>query len=276
MIKILIPTDFSNNAMHALRYAIALFKWEEAQFYLLHAYANEVYDDFRPNSKTDVEVKETNDKKNSKNRFDRLIKDITEGSSNHNHVYKSLNAFDALVVSVKDAVKEKSIDLVIMGTKGKTNDKKIIFGSNTMQVLKYVQCPVLIIPHDAVIHNPKRILLPTDFMLPYKPQQFKVLNYLGNEYKAEINSLYISDFEDISHRQLENKRVLIENLSDSFLFFERTGIKNRIQAIREHILLRNIDFLVMVDSKHSFLEDLLYRSTIDELGLTIKIPFLVL
>jgi hypothetical protein len=53
-------------------------------------------------------------------------------------------------------------------------------------------------------------------------------------------------------------------------------VKNKAQAIQEYIASKHIDFLVMVNSRHSFLEDMLYRSTIDEIGLTIKTPFLVM
>jgi len=46
MKNILIPTDFSSNADHAIAYAINIFKCERANFYFLHAYADEVYGPF--------------------------------------------------------------------------------------------------------------------------------------------------------------------------------------------------------------------------------------
>ena len=42
MKKILIPTDFSNNAYAALFYVVKLFSDEEVQFYLLHSFADSV------------------------------------------------------------------------------------------------------------------------------------------------------------------------------------------------------------------------------------------
>lgn len=276
MQTILIPTDFSENAMHAIRYAIALFKCELAEFYFLHGYADEVYGPFKSNNKTDVQVEKERIEKVTKKRLDVLIKEVTDAPPNPKHTYKSISAFDSLVDAVNDSVNEINIDLVIMGTKGKTNDKKITFGSHTVQVFKYVQCPVLAIPQDAIFHQPKKILFPTDYMLPFKRRELKLLNCLSATYKSEIYCLYISDFEDISSRQLDNKRFLEESLPDSYLFFERTAVKNKAEAIQEQITLKSIDFLVMVNSRHSFLEDLLYRSTVDEIGLTTTIPFLVM
>ena len=47
MRTVLIPTDFSKNALHALQYAQELYKCERACFFVLHAYADEVYGEFK-------------------------------------------------------------------------------------------------------------------------------------------------------------------------------------------------------------------------------------
>ena len=43
MRKILIPTDFSENAMNALKYATELFKYEISEFYIMNTYQEESY-----------------------------------------------------------------------------------------------------------------------------------------------------------------------------------------------------------------------------------------
>ena len=276
MRTILIPTDFSENALHAVQYAIELFKCERTQFYFLHAYADEVYGPFRTNSEIDVEVEKEKAKKETNKKLDALIQGITDVPPNPRHTYESVAVFDSLVDAVNDFVNESNIDMVLMGTKGQTNDKKIIFGSHTVQIFKYVQCPVLAVPKDAEFHQPKKILFPTNYMLPYKRRELKLLNGISGDFKSEIHCLYISDFETLSARQIDNKRFLSESLPDSYLFFEQTAVKNKTKAIQEYIELKQIDFLVMVNSRHSFLEDMLYRSTIDEMGLTTKTPFMVM
>ena len=276
MRTILIPTDFSKNALHAVQYAIALFKCERTRFYFLHAYADEVYGPFRSTAEIDAQVEKEKIKKETQQKLDALIQEITKVPPNPKHSYESISAFDSLTDAVNDFVNELNIDMVIMGTKGQTNDKNIIFGSYTVQIFKYVQCPVLAVPQEAVFKQPKKILFPTHYMLPYKRRELKLLNSLSGEYKSEIHCLYISDFEILSSRQIDNKRFLSESLPDSYLFFKRTAVKNKAQAIQEYIASKHIDFLVMVNSRHSFLEDMLYRSTIDEIGLTIKTPFLVM
>tara|TARA_R110000868_G_scaffold126481_5_gene333577 strand:+ start:59 stop:904 length:846 start_codon:yes stop_codon:yes gene_type:complete len=276
MRTVLIPTDFSTNAMHAINYALQLYKCERTNFYFLHAFADEVYGPFKKNDGASFEQQKETIKKNTDQSLQDLIKKINEKEHNPKHTYKALAVFESLVDAVNDFANEINVDLVVMGTKGKTADKKITFGSHTVQVFKYVQCPVLAIPQNYVFQQPKKILFPTDYMLPYKRRELKLLNTLASEFKSEIYLLHISDFEDLSYRQIDNKRFLQESLSKAYLFFERSPVKNKAAAILEFITENEIDMLVMVNSRHSFLEDMLYRSTVDEIGLHLKLPFLVM
>lgn len=276
MKTVLIPTDFSSSAMHAIDYALNLYKCERTKFYFLHAYADDVYGPFKSNGQTSFEQQ----KEAIKNNADKSLEDLTQKLAvrehNPKHTYRTLSSFDTLVDAVNDCVNQINVDLVIMGTKGQTADKKITFGSHTVQVFKYVQCPVLAVPMDSEYHQPKKILFPTDYMLPYKRRELKLLDTLAAEFKSEIHCLYISDFEDLSHRQVDNQRFLKESLPNAFLFFERRPTKNKAEVIMEYIKKNNINLLVMVNSRHSFLEDMLYRSTVDEIGLRLKLPFLVM
>ncbi|SDE34714.1 Nucleotide-binding universal stress protein, UspA family [Pricia antarctica] len=275
MRTVLIPTDFSKNAMHAIDYALKLYKCERTNFYFLHAFADEVYGPFK---KRDASFEEQNAtvKNNVEKKLDELVETVKQKQQNPKHAFESLSAFESLVDAVNDFANQVNVDLIIMGTQGKTASKNITFGSHTVQVFKYVQCPVLAIPENYEYEQPKKILFPTDYMLPYKRRELKLLNSLASEFKSEVHCLYLSDFEDLSRRQLDNKRFLSESLPDAYLYFESAPIKNKAEAILENIASNAIDLLVMVNARHSFFEDMLYRSTVDEIGLRPKIPFLVM
>jgi nucleotide-binding universal stress UspA family protein len=242
----------------------------------LHAYADEVYGPFKKANTASFESQKESTRKNSKEILEKLVDRIKEEEHNPKHQYEYITSFDSLVDGVNDFVIAKNIDLIIMGTKGKTANKAITFGSHTVQVFKYVNCPVLAIPDECEYSQPKRILFPTDYLLPYKRRELKLLDTLAAQFKSQIHSLYISDFEDLSHRQLDNKKFLEESLPHAMLSFHRISVKNKAEAINEYIDENDIDFLVMVNSRHSFLEDMLYRSTVDEIGLTSIVPFLVM
>ncbi|SEL26113.1 Nucleotide-binding universal stress protein, UspA family [Maribacter orientalis] len=276
MTTILIPTDFSKNAMHAIKYAIQLYKCERTNFYFLHAYADEIYGPFKENGGKSIEEQKEITRKNVDQSLKNTITELTEKYHNPKHSFKTVSTFESLVDAVNDLANQINVDLVIMGTQGKTADKKITFGSHTVQVFKYVSCPVLAIPENYEYRQPKKILFPTDYMLPYKRRELKLLNTLAAEFKSEVHCLYISDFEELSHRQIDNKQFLQESLPNAYLFDERTPVKNKGEAIMEYILEKDINLLVMVNARHSYLEDLLYRSTVVDIGLHPKIPFMVM
>ncbi len=276
MKKILIPTDFSLNAIHAINYALQLYKCQRTHFYFLHAYADEVYGPFKNNGGASVEEQKEAIEKRVNEALTILVQQFKEKYHNPKHIVESVSSFESLVDAVNDFANQKNVDLVIMGTQGQTADKKLTFGSHTVQVFKYVQCPVLAVPDNYAYQQPKKIVFPTDFMLPYKRRELKLLDSLAAEFKSKIHCLYISDFEDLSHRQIDNKRFLQESLPNTYLFFDRLPVKNKSEIIMEYSLAKNMDLLVMINSRHSFLEDMLYRSTVDEIGLHPKIPFLVM
>ena len=163
-----------------------------------------------------------------------------------------------------------------MGTKGETDDRKLTFGSHTLQVLKYVQCPVLSIPVNYKYTQPKHILFPTNYLIPYKRRDLKLLCKMAASYRAIIDMLYISRSVKLSIRQEDNKQFIKDAFRENETNFNIVNNKNFIEAINTYIEENNIDMLVMVNTRHSFLENILFQSAVDKLSLNIRIPFLAL
>lgn len=276
MKNILIPTDFSTSADNAIAFALDLFKCDRTNFYLMHAYADELYQMTHNRKESYFKEERKRIFKATEEKLSGIISRIVTEKHNPKHRFEPISVFESLVDGVNDLVNQKDIDLVLMGTKGQTADKNITFGSHTVQIFKYVKCPVFAIPSDSKFTRPKKILFPSDYMIPYKRRELKLLDTLSCRFKSEIHSLYISDFEDLSHRQEDNRVFLEASLPNASLSFTRREVKNKGVAIMDYVHEHNMDMLVMVNSRHSFLEDMLYRSTVDQIALNPEIPFLVL
>ncbi|GAA4275457.1 universal stress protein [Aquimarina mytili] len=276
MRKIVIPTDFSENAMNAIRYAVELFKYERSHFFILHAYADEVYDHNALVSRDIFDELKEIVRQNSDKQLAKILKEIRKISPNPRHDYDTLSSFGTLIDETNDLVDKENIDILIMGTRGKTDDRNLTFGSNTLQVLKYVKCPVLAIPKGCSYDQPKKILFPTDYLLPFMRRELKLLSTLIKSFRSKIHFLHVSNFDKLSIRQEDNKAFIMSSLPESELEFHRVEAENLTTAINEFIKKHDIDFLVMVNSRHSYLENVLYQSTIDKIGLSIKIPFLTM
>ncbi len=276
MRKILIPTDFSENAMNALQYACELFKYDKCQFFIMHAYQDDVYADKSLMSQQTLEEVTNIIKSKSEKQLEEVLKRLRRISPNPRHTYNTIASNSMLMDEADNIVDNENIDIIVMGTRGKTNDRKLTFGSHTLQVLKYVQCPVLAIPENYKYSQPKGILFPTDYMIPYKRRELKLLCEMASPYRAQIDVLYISRSKTLSMRQLDNQNFIKDELCKNNINFKTVKDKHITNAIYKYIKENSIDMLVMVNTRHSFLENILFQSTIDKLSLYIDIPFLAL
>jgi len=276
MRKILVPTDFSDNALNALDYALELFKYDVCEFYIIHAYQDDIYADktLLTNETMDKVTRIISNK--SQVQLENILKHINKVSPNPRHTYHIISSNSMLIDEADKIVDEANIDIIVMGTRGKTNDRRLTFGSHTLQVLKYVQCPVLAIPESNKHIQPRKILFPTNYMIPYKKRELKLLCEMASPYRAVIEMLYISKSDKLSLRQENHQTFIKEMLCKNKIDFKTVENKNITNAIYTYIKENDVDMLVMVNTRHSFLENILFQSTIDKISLYIDIPFLAL
>jgi nucleotide-binding universal stress UspA family protein len=276
MRKILVPTDFSENAMNALQYALELFKYDVSEFFIMHAYQDEVYAEASLINKKPIDEINKIISNKSLKQLENTLKKINKISPNPRHSYNILSSNNILIDEVDKIVDDENIDIIVMGTRGKTNDSKLTFGSHTLQVLKFVQCPVLAIPENYKHIQPRKILFPTNYMIPYKRRELKLLCELASPYRAVIDIIYISKSNKLSLRQKDNQKFIKEELCKNNLNLMTINGTNITNTIYKYIKENEIDMLVMVNSRHAFLESILFQSTIDKMSLYIDIPFLAL
>lgn len=276
MISILFPTDFSDNSMNAIKYALEFFKYENVKFYLMHAYQREFYEHEDLVSRDVYDDVLERVKSESEERLTDLLKTIKKDSPNPRYRYKTISVYNSLVEAANQIVNEKNIDLIVMGTKGKSDDRKIVFGSHTFQVLKYVQCPVLAIPSNYTNTQPKRMLFPTDYLIPYKRRELKLVCDLAGSYRSVVDVIYVSKSDKLSIRQEDNQAFIKDTICRTEINFYTINEKNVAKVIKDYIKKNNIDMLVMVNTQSSFLENMLFPSTIDKVGLNLDIPLLAM
>ncbi|MCK5505843.1 MAG: universal stress protein [Thermodesulfovibrionia bacterium] len=137
--RILFPTDFSEGAAHALRYAVDLTKRYNAKLYVLHV----IYDFAKatgshiPHISADELYKEMNEwaiKEIDKS----CIEDIRELPDVDKKVLEGI-PYEEII---KYAEKEK-IDMIAIGTYGRSGLERFIFGSTAERVVRRAPCAVL-------------------------------------------------------------------------------------------------------------------------------------
>jgi nucleotide-binding universal stress UspA family protein len=276
MLRILLPTDFSENAYEAIQYALKTFKDIESTFYLLHTYMPPVYHaEYLVGSPGLIGLGDVIREAAVEN-LDKLKTRIEKEHPNNKHTFKSLACLNTLTNEIARMVPEEEIDVILMGTKGATGAKEILFGTNTVDIIKRAKCPVIAVPPNFEYEVPKEILFPTDYEVDFKTVPLKVLLSVARKHVSSIEVLHVSNGYDLTEQQLKNQAKLDKELKGIAHLFHNPHNQEIIDAINDFQLKHKMNLLVMVQNKHTFVERLFIEPVIKKIGFHITIPFMVL
>jgi len=276
MKKLLLPTDFSENSWNAIKYALQLFKNEKCKIYILHTYTPVIYHaEYVLAEPVQLGMLDTY-KDDVLEKLEALKTRINEEFPNPNHNIKTIGAFNMLIAEMIDIVTHKKIDYVVMGTQGATGAKEILFGSNTVHAFKNVKCPIIAIPNGFEFENPHDILFPTDYDIKYKSHHLKPIKTITSLYNTRLNILHLTYGYELSEKQQKNKSILEKSFKKTAHLFHEESNQTVEQGITYFQEKTRVNMLIMINNKHSFFENLFFKSTINQIGLHIKIPFLVI
>ncbi|WP_452228060.1 universal stress protein [Lacinutrix sp. MEBiC02404] len=276
MKKILLPTDFSDNSKNAIVYALNLFKDDVCTFYVLNTYTPIVYQmEYMQTSSAQFELLDIV-KKSSLNGLSAIKEEIEKTYSNAKHTVETISTFNTLISEIEEQVKREKIDLVVMGTQGASNVQGVLFGSNTVHVFKNIKSPVLAIPSGFEFESVLEVLFPTDYGLDFQDNQLEPLLHLASSNHFRVNILHVNYGEPLSEKQKQNKENLKVYFKHVAHIFHDVKNNNVQDAINEFQLKTKINLLVMINNKHSFFENLFFKSTINQIGFHLNIPFLVI
>ena len=160
--QILVPTDFSENAQHAVDYAIALAKHCSAKLHLLHTPVVPTYllMDLSYSPGPEAVTRILND---SQDALDEQAKAIAAAGIEHFTAIREGVVHEV----IRDYAKEHDVDLVVVGTHGRSGVAKLMYGSVTERVIKTVHTPIIVVP-PAGGKPPTNMVVAYDFSGPSK------------------------------------------------------------------------------------------------------------
>ncbi len=135
--KILCPIDYSDCSKEALKYAVSFAMKDEAKLYLLHVIDTHRFDEYLDKIVGQINVDEI-----IKQLKTRLLACIPEEIRNDMKIEASVvqGIPFAEIISV---AKKNKIDMIVMGTHGRTGIVHILIGSVAEKVVRKAPCPVL-------------------------------------------------------------------------------------------------------------------------------------
>lgn len=276
MKKIILPTDFSENAFNAIKYAQQLFRDEECTFYVLNTYTPTIYQaEYVLHSPGQIGLGDLY-KSNSMELLEEVKAKMIRNHNNPKHTINTHAAFNMVADEVKDMVEKEGADLVVMGTQGATGAKEILFGTHAVHVIKQVPCPVLVVPSGYEYEMPKEILFPTDYEVEYEKLPLQILLDIANLHQASVEIAHISTGYELTGIQETNRKKLGKLLGKIAHFFHDLPSQEIITAVNTFQEKTRVNILVMVRNKHTFVERLFIEPVVKKIAFHIKIPFMVI
>jgi nucleotide-binding universal stress UspA family protein len=185
--RALIATDFSDASRNALRYAAAIARHHGARLYIVHVVSSVGYRMVGP----DAEVA-------AAELAARELKELWSklgGADESNRVELSLIVRRGDICrQLEELIQMELIDLVVIGTRGRTGISKVLLGSVAEEIFRKVSCPVLTVGPNSTWDWPQRevgaekvILFATDF----GDAAFKALPYAKSIAKRSRSRLIL-------------------------------------------------------------------------------------
>lgn len=272
MRKVLVPTDFSETAANAIRYAAEFAKHTNASLVVFHAYHVPIIVSEAPFVTTmeDLQLEE-----NCKNQLELIKKDILEQ-------YQA--AFPVEILSspglasdeIPFIAKENNCDLIIMGTNGKRGVMGS-WGSNTVNVIKHTECDVLVIPAETRFLTINKIVFAFDYVTVESQSVFDTLLDITNVFSSEILIFNMEDSrvphaleKEIQGMQLEN---ILKEIKHSYWFSDHQDIVVSINNFTEN---NQAVLVAMIRRNHSLFQQIFSKSSTRQMALNTHFPLLIL
>ncbi len=276
MKNILLPTDFSENARNAIDYALAFFKNELCTFYVLNVQkaSNYMTDDLMAapaNTSVHQSVLQ-----GSKEKLSILLEELKEEVKHENYAFQALTDYDIFTDAIKQAVKSKNIDLIVMGTNGATGAREVVFGSNTLNVIRKIDCSVLVIPQGYVFKSPKTIMYTIDYNDHFKTENIEPLVDTLMKYKASLRILKIKEDDTVTIAEFDDKKHLKDFFKDiNHTFHSITNVPTAL-AIDSFVQIMDVDMNAMFIHRETFLERFFHGSETSKISYGTRVPLLIM
>lgn len=139
--KILVPTDFNEKSDDVLKSAIGLAKNYDAELIIVHIISTDIYISSFYASAVNMPNLLNEVAQEAQAHMENFIKDFDLEGIKH-----SVSVVEGNITSViLEKSEQEDIDLIIMGSHGRTGIERFILGSNSEKVIRNAHCNVLII-----------------------------------------------------------------------------------------------------------------------------------
>ena len=142
--KILVPVDGSEHSIKAAKYATRIAKVDNAELFCIHVITPGIPYGYATPAASTVHQYDEEIKDKIESWFDE-VRDIAKNEGISDVKTDIFMDVKSVIESILDYANSKEIDLIVVGTKGRTGLKRLLMGSIASGILHHAQCPVLLV-----------------------------------------------------------------------------------------------------------------------------------
>ncbi|MEO7311483.1 MAG: universal stress protein [Chitinophagaceae bacterium] len=266
----IVPTDFSETALNAAKFAVQLAAGVENSEVILY----NVFDDIK-SSTVEAAVKS-----NVISRHELMVailekmkSSLLEGAPGNIRVFAESGE---LMKNLPVFVETVKADMIIMGINGASRLSQVFMGSNAINIISETSCPVLIVPPGASFKGMKKVLLASDFKNVAETIPGDVITRVLNMYKPELHIANVDQehFVELTEDYKKEKEVMdsmFGSFNPEYAFMRFFDFEEGIDAYANDM---KINMIITIPRKHSFLAKIFKTSHTRELAFHTNVPLL--
>jgi nucleotide-binding universal stress UspA family protein len=260
MKKVLFPTDFSKNSIHALDFAAKYCQKLKAELILFHAMTVPVY-------ATDGQMVSAEDIALDQEKLfqDKLTILAVETMKQYNIIVKTQTAFGFSAETIANEAKNMQADLIILAAKGETNFLNKLFGNVTEDLIDFAEVPLIALPENVVFEDIHKIAFASS-NIDYDAVEIFDLIKLTASFNPQIKLVHIKKGNDYDKETFED----FPNLQYIEIFGD-----DKVNALLKYLDAENIDMVCVKKYKLPFLYRLFHESFTNDLFNKSPIPLMV-
>ena len=278
MKKLLVVTDFSEAAGHAVDYACNLANRLNAEhFFILNTYESvPLYDSGEAGSLA-LSMQEADALEEGRNEELQLLKERIRSLLKPATALTTMVINDTLALAVNQVCEDEDIDLVVMGFKPKDELETFFVGDNVQRGVDKIHYPVLLVPRDAPIAIPDNIVLASDFKEPLnKSIRIKLHKFL-ERLNARVTAVHRCLKNQLNEKELQLAEELqLELQNYHFRLHLANNAADLPTVVRTFAKEDNASLIISIHKMRSFVAGLFHKSVTKNLAWRSEVPVLVL
>ncbi|MBI3521343.1 MAG: universal stress protein [Bacteroidetes bacterium] len=271
MKTILVPIDFSQNSENALRYSIILAEKWKAKLILFHSFHT-----FHSSGHLSATEETKGAQAGHRVATQELTDLYAKFMPTHEQTVEYLTSPHELLDEIIRVIKDKAIDLVVMGTQGIGRLAGKFLGTNASWIVEYAPCPVIVVPETKHTYELKHISYASQYLNSDIPT-LKTVAELAGLFQADLSVVHVTPHETVKDKDsfLVFEQKVLSEIKSPRIHFKTLPGSSVEETLETYLKLGGTDLLVMSAQQRDFLDKVFRKSITQILTLHLQAPIMV-